>query len=1249
MHTAKTIRKKILYVFSALALLTGMIPLAIAAPVYAAGPSVTMSVVDPYTGALIPEIDATHGYNVANSRVSVLYTPGTGAGLDHWVLVNQVPSIPATFISAITDNPVIVQGVAGGETLIEAVDGNSNVLASADKKWGSITSTSFGNTGNQSVPVIWSEANKSYSASVNITDTVTGMFNVSDPVTVPPGLHAAEGAKLNWYLVDGAAPVNLTPGEAPDLKTRFGNATNYPPSHLTQFNYTGTVTGGAPVVITSGSTLNEGANTVTYTGAPGTMTIWLPYGATGTATNGTGGGAGTVSSGASLVAGNNTVTVASQTGTRHITVTLNPFSPATQQQTVSDKNGQSTIQVCATGEEAVQVIVVPEYPFDPQDIVTPEVTTVNFTTQELPEVPQVRWVGEKIVLEKNFGANYHNGDYVVGFNLDSPNTDQSGTGTLYPTTTLPGYLSGATLPQAFSDWTTVDSNGLASVVLESEYPGDYHVNAALYLYDGGQFIMENQHAFEVYYLKLESLSLENVVGKRANHDSGLWINTSPPWPQSSNPTYPLTTAPPAATYPPPAPNLPPDNSPFVASLAGSPAMNVTAETLNVSQDTLLRANVRGWFTNADPSTRPAATLQVNPNGTQPAPGNITLPAGRWVLPDDWASLAGPNWQMDRLQWDIMDSPSDMVWASSPLGTDATLGSLTPGAFNPPNYAGPTAPTPKGYNTVNGATTENVIGPFSPGIELMTPSGWNVTTFVSPDLARPNRTVVPNGTLDAWDAPMPPAKVIFQINNVSVNSAPNGNGATFPIGNSGFFKAADKTGIYYLVPSSGPLSGQMVYTNPFYAENIAAHEYIPAFVNNGGYDWDSFGSANAAYGPYDFWTIINRPTQNAPVATTDSSGHPTVAEVYSDNHGEAMVYLNGNWNLNLSLWGKNGGADVSPTATVGSTTVQAMADYPYFRADQPIMSNIVVKTWTWGGLVLGTDSFHYQDGQTQGTSTIINSTGTLGTVTPQPGNPQGTIAVSDKKLVWLWLTDRDGTNKGVKGATVNWSIDPSSVGQASWPVGGDTGAMSNFNATTSAIWLTGGFLSVDGTSTNVSNGVQVTANPLAGTSVLRSPTLAEADLFLKFYTPTGATQTVVQTAWPSTHYAATPVPAITSDEKAVMANYVVSAIELQNSAYTDVTLDVGVTAPDFQNPAYGLTGGSISRTINVNFGTAYPEDDQIRLGDANNDGVVNMGDVTSIERMILGLQPSDVNAYVNGGTSLNMGAVIKVERMILGLP
>jgi hypothetical protein len=44
----------------------------------------------------------------------------------------------------------------------------------------------------------------------------------------------------------------------------------------------------------------------------------------------------------------------------------------------------------------------------------------------------------------------------------------------------------------------------------------------------------------------------------------------------------------------------------------------------------------------------------------------------------------------------------------------------------------------------------------------------------------------------------------------------------------------------------------------------------------------------------------------------------------------------------------------------------------------------------------------------------------------------------------------------------------------------------------------------------------------------------------------------------------------------------------------------------------------------------------------------MGDITKLERMILGLDPSNSITDINNDGSVNMGDVTKLEKLILGL-
>ena len=75
-------------------------------------------------------------------------------------------------------------------------------------------------------------------------------------------------------------------------------------------------------------------------------------------------------------------------------------------------------------------------------------------------------------------------------------------------------------------------------------------------------------------------------------------------------------------------------------------------------------------------------------------------------------------------------------------------------------------------------------------------------------------------------------------------------------------------------------------------------------------------------------------------------------VFTDNHGEAMVTANGDFNTDLSACAANalgGGRHCKPGDKVGTGTITATGDYPDFRYKHPpILSNTATVTWTWGG-------------------------------------------------------------------------------------------------------------------------------------------------------------------------------------------------------------------------------------------------------------------------------------------------------------
>jgi uncharacterized repeat protein (TIGR01451 family) len=193
-------------------------------------------------------------------------------------------------------------------------------------------------------------------------------------------------------------------------------------------------------------------------------------------------------------------------------------------------------------------------------------------------------------------------------------------------------------------------------------------------------------------------------------------------------------------------------------------------------------------------------------------------------------------------------------------------------------------------------------------------GWVIdSTLVIYKSLFPNHAVDgPPGVTDAviniWDAIMPLEKITLRIDSPSTSA--------------GSLLAIDKDAVY----TDG--------SNPYYRVFIPAHWLIPAFVSNGGYDWDS-----TQQGPYEFWDFLQK--------VESSAGRITQMQVYTDNHGEAMALVNGFSNLPFTGCTRDpisGAPDCPPGAELGRTRLSAIADYPYFRKHRDMLSAPDEKIW-----------------------------------------------------------------------------------------------------------------------------------------------------------------------------------------------------------------------------------------------------------------------------------------------------------------
>jgi hypothetical protein len=104
--------------------------------------------------------------------------------------------------------------------------------------------------------------------------------------------------------------------------------------------------------------------------------------------------------------------------------------------------------------------------------------------------------------------------------------------------------------------------------------------------------------------------------------------------------------------------------------------------------------------------------------------------------------------------------------------------------------------------------------------------------------------------------------------------------------------------------------------------------------------------------YPFWTILNKfEREDAKETDPALKKRPWYIEFYTDNRGEGMFFANGDFNLSYDECrtdSVSGGHDCSSGDVVGKSKITVIGDYPYFRKHPAVLSNLVTKTWTWGG-------------------------------------------------------------------------------------------------------------------------------------------------------------------------------------------------------------------------------------------------------------------------------------------------------------
>jgi hypothetical protein len=321
-----------------------------------------------------------------------------------------------------------------------------------------------------------------------------------------------------------------------------------------------------------------------------------------------------------------------------------------------------------------------------------------------------------------------------------------------------------------------------------------------------------------------------------------------------------------------------------------------------------------------------------------------------VLPNQWADLANalatdadPTDANPAMRWDIHDEITNM-WGET-INPNTIPPSLT-------GIAGRSHPTTD--NVDNVATTPNNDWGnsrfFRSGVlgGVLPPSDNPTAGPFDPNYAE--QTLLPDGKLDAGDAPMPATRIDFTI-------TPNSGGTA--IDGVGSFTNVSKAHVYSRDDSGSNATDHNLFA-PFYSQWIPAtarDDFGYASGVDGALFTNNFNGflVNSSY--YKNWTNYNllyaTGGYSACYATVPSglepgspgvfrknpSGAQTVA-VYTDEHGEARTgFLPGGrtgddfWFSNLGSTNSNNGCNLTKRI-LGTAHISAIARYPYQKVTDP---------------------------------------------------------------------------------------------------------------------------------------------------------------------------------------------------------------------------------------------------------------------------------------------------------------------------
>lgn len=555
--------------------------------------------------------------------------------------------------------------------------------------------------------------------------------------------------------------------------------------------------------------------------------------------------------------------------------------------------------------------------------------------------------------------------------------------TSLPSGTTAGFGGTGAIPSQNTIWTTTDSSGCATILGLADGEGVMQVDAAIFNSSAAGAAagtpIVNEHAFEVFYLKFDHVDLENIKFQTYTVAQALqpylgFLTKTPALNggAAANASFSLPGPPGTGSVagsgsfgiPLCAPDFvramvhgyfeyPGDPSgrpaaqvaiPGASGLTGSAGSYVLpAGRWTLPEDWPLLATFAGFSGSAPLDITPSSVFAWDLNS-----GWVYNPAGESPVV---CGLAAGVTGSSGLLLGGAPTPTAQTYGSLPVGYLGSAGSsdvgpcfgqdvtqvgstsfyaTAPGSLTPAQQASyPFKSCLTGFTAGFGPfdATRSCTDPFP---LTLTPAGASMIgtgtstcgTGISACLVptRVDSTYLPNGTLNEWDAPMPPAQISFGI-----TSGP------------GFLGQVNKTNLYQIrfdagaIPSGSSAcpTGYTLYSgtntcqleldpNPFYAEAIPASAFIPPVTNNGGYLWNSFNfsagtttvvSSTPAFAGAPAGGFVAGQSTMVPFTATAASPCPTLSSAPSTTVG-ATCNVAGGVNL-LSA----GSTSTTPTSIV----------------------------------------------------------------------------------------------------------------------------------------------------------------------------------------------------------------------------------------------------------------------------------------------------------------------------------------------